>query len=114
MNDAHFSSASPRAVAEADGVDPLVNILSSRRDGAVANAATVLANVAMQEPLRAGLQSHGVTSALLGPLRSANTVVQSKAALTVAATACDVEARTEVRAFADLESLIFPPIGGLL
>ncbi|XP_044916952.1 armadillo repeat-containing protein 3 isoform X19 [Felis catus] len=88
--------ANAKAVAEADGVDPLVNILSSRRDGAVANAATVLANVAMQEPLRAGLQSHGVSSALLGPLRSANTVVQSKAALTVAATACDVEARTEI------------------
>ncbi|XP_078306478.1 armadillo repeat-containing protein 3 isoform X5 [Panthera onca] len=98
--------ANAKAVAEADGVDPLVNILSSRRDGAVANAATVLANVAMQEPLRAGLQSHGVTSALLGPLRSANTVVQSKAALTVAATACDVEARTELRNSGGLEPLV--------
>ncbi|XP_042801038.1 armadillo repeat-containing protein 3 isoform X5 [Panthera leo] len=97
--------ANAKAVAEADGVDPLVTILSSRRDGAVANAATVLANVAMQEPLRAGLQSHGVTSALLGPLRSANTVVQSKAALTVAATACDVEARTELRNSGGLEPL---------
>ncbi|XP_047724394.1 armadillo repeat-containing protein 3 isoform X4 [Prionailurus viverrinus] len=98
--------ANAKAVAEADGVDPLVNILSSRRDGAVANAATVLANVAMQEPLRAGLQSHGVSSALLGPLRSANTVVQSKAALTVAATACDVEARTELRNSGGLEPLV--------
>ncbi|XP_058537687.1 armadillo repeat-containing protein 3 isoform X2 [Neofelis nebulosa] len=98
--------ANAKAVAEADGVEPLVNILSSRRDGAVANAATVLANVAMQEPLRAGLQSHGVTSALLGPLRSANTVVQSKAALTVAATACDVEARTELRNSGGLEPLV--------
>ncbi|XP_040307167.1 armadillo repeat-containing protein 3 isoform X6 [Herpailurus yagouaroundi] len=98
--------ANAKAVAEADGVDPLVSILSSRRDGAVANAATVLANVAMQEPLRAGLQSHGVPSALLGPLRSANTVVQSKAALTVAATACDVEARTELRNSGGLEPLV--------
>ncbi|XP_046922976.1 armadillo repeat-containing protein 3 [Lynx rufus] len=98
--------ANAKAVAEADGVDPLVNILSSRRDGAVANAATVLANVAMQEPLRAGLRSHGVSSALLGPLRSANTVVQSKAALTVAATACDVEARTELRNSGGLEPLV--------
>ncbi|XP_053081361.1 armadillo repeat-containing protein 3 isoform X6 [Acinonyx jubatus] len=98
--------ANAKAIAEADGVDPLVNILSSRRDGAVANAATVLANVAMQEPLRTGLQSHGVSSALLGPLRSANTVVQSKAALTVAATACDVEARTELRNSGGLEPLV--------
>ena len=58
----------------------------------------MLANVAMLEPLRVNLQSHDVMHALISPLRSANTVVQSKAALMVAATACDVEARTEVRA----------------
>ena len=52
--------------------------------------------MAMQEPLRLGIQSHDVMHALLSPLHSANTIVQSKAALAVAATACDVEARTEV------------------
>lgn len=52
--------------------------------------------MAMQEPLRLGIQSHDVVHALLSPLQSANTIVQSKAALTVAATACDAEARTEV------------------
>lgn len=52
--------------------------------------------MAMQEPLRLGIQSHDVMHALLSPLHSANTIVQSKAALTVAATACDAEARTEV------------------
>ena len=52
----------------------------------------------MQEPLRVKMQNHDVMHALLGPLCSANTVVQSKAALMVATTACDVEARTEVRA----------------
>lgn len=85
------------AAAEADAIDPLINILSSKRDGAVANAATVLTNMAIQEPLRAIIQNHEVMHALLGPLRSSNTVVQSTAALTVAATACDVEARIEVR-----------------
>lgn len=85
------------AAAEADAIDPLINILSSKRDGAIANAATVLTNMATQEPLRAIIQNHEVMHALLGPLHSTNTLVQSTAALTVAATACDVEARTEVR-----------------
>lgn len=85
------------AAAEADAIDPLINILSSKRDGAIANAATVLTNMAIQEPLRSVIQSHEVMHALLGPLHSTNTVVQSTAALTVAATACDVEARNEVR-----------------
>lgn len=52
--------------------------------------------MAMQEPLRLSTQSHDVMHALLSPLQSANTVVQSKAALTVAAAACDADARTEV------------------
>ncbi|XP_077752938.1 armadillo repeat-containing protein 3 isoform X3 [Canis aureus] len=94
------------AAAEADGIDPLINILSSNRDGAIANAATVLANMAMQEPLRVKMQNHDVMHALLGPLCSANTVVQSKAALMVATTACDVEARTELRNSGGLEPLV--------
>lgn len=85
------------AAAEANAIDPLINILSSKRDGAIANAATVLTNMAIQEPLRSVIQSHEVMHALLGPLHSTNTVVQSTVALTVAATACDVEARNEVR-----------------
>ncbi|XP_077628592.1 armadillo repeat-containing protein 3 [Crocuta crocuta] len=100
------NTTNANAVAEADGIDPLINILSSTRDGAVANAATVLANLAMQEPLRVNIQSHDVVRALIRPLRSANTVVQSKAALTVAATACDVEARTELRNSGGLEPLV--------
>ncbi|GAB1286000.1 Armadillo repeat-containing protein 3 [Apodemus speciosus] len=95
-----------RAAAEADAIDPLINILSSKRDGAIANAATVLTNMAIQEPLRAIIQNHEVMHALLGPLRSTNTVVQSTAALTVAATACDVEARIELRNCGGLEPLV--------
>ncbi|XP_058388548.1 armadillo repeat-containing protein 3 [Diceros bicornis minor] len=98
--------ANANAVAEADGIDPLINILSSKRDGAIANAATVLTNMAMQEPLRVNIQRQDVMQALIGPLHSANTVVQSKAALTVAATACDVEARTELRNSGGLEPLV--------
>lgn len=55
--------------------------------------------MAVQEPLRLNIQSHNIMHALLSPLHSSNTLVQSKAALTVAATACDVEARMEVRVF---------------
>lgn len=51
----------------------------------------------MQEALRVNIQHHDVMRALISPLRSTNTGVQSKAALTIAATACDAEARTEVR-----------------
>ncbi|KAB0350347.1 hypothetical protein FD754_015204 [Muntiacus muntjak] len=95
-----------QAAAEGDGIDALINTLSSKRDGAIANAATVLTNMAMQEPLRLGIQSHDVMHALLSPLQSANTIVQSKAALTVAATACDADARTELRNAGGLEPLV--------
>ncbi|XP_031507792.1 armadillo repeat-containing protein 3 [Papio anubis] len=100
------NSANANAAAEADGIDPLINVLSSKRDGAIANAATVLTNMAMQEPLRLNIQSHDIMHAIISPLRSANTVVQSKAALAVAATACDVEARTELRNSGGLEPLV--------
>ncbi|XP_017722931.1 PREDICTED: armadillo repeat-containing protein 3 isoform X1 [Rhinopithecus bieti] len=98
--------ANANAAAEADGIDPLINVLSSKRDGAIANAATVLMNMAMQEPLRLNIQNHDIMHAIISPLRSANTVVQSKAALAVAATACDVEARTELRNSGGLEPLV--------
>ncbi|XP_021507924.1 armadillo repeat-containing protein 3 isoform X1 [Meriones unguiculatus] len=100
------SPANANAAAEADAINPLINILSSKRDGAVANAATVLTNMAIQEPLRAIIQNHEIMHALLGPLRSTNTVVQSTAALTVAATACDVEARSQLKNCGGLEPLV--------
>uniref|UniRef100_A0A2K6EP43 Armadillo repeat containing 3 n=1 Tax=Propithecus coquereli TaxID=379532 RepID=A0A2K6EP43_PROCO len=103
------NSINAKAAAEADGIDPLINVLSSKRDGAIVNAATVLTNMATQEPLRVSIQSHDIMHAIISPLHSANTVVQSKAALTVAATACDVEARTEVGVLFNhgIHSLIF-------
>ncbi|XP_045866696.1 armadillo repeat-containing protein 3 isoform X1 [Meles meles] len=100
------NTANANAAAEADAIDPLISVLSSKRDGAIASAATVLANMAMQEPLRVNMQNHDVMHALIGPLRSSNTVVQSKAALLVAATACDVEARTELRNSGGLGPLV--------
>ncbi|XP_011517653.1 armadillo repeat-containing protein 3 isoform X7 [Homo sapiens] len=62
--------------------------------------------MAMQEPLRLNIQNHDIMHAIISPLRSANTVVQSKAALAVTATACDVEARTELRNSGGLEPLV--------
>uniref|UniRef100_A0A8C6RL33 Armadillo repeat containing 3 n=1 Tax=Nannospalax galili TaxID=1026970 RepID=A0A8C6RL33_NANGA len=98
--------ANAKAAAQADAIDPLINVLSSKRDRAIANAATVLTNMAMQEPLRTAIQSHDVMHALVSPLRSTDTVVQSAAALAVAATVCDVEARTELRNCGGLEPLV--------
>ncbi|XP_055449909.1 armadillo repeat-containing protein 3 isoform X2 [Psammomys obesus] len=100
------SPSNANAAAEADAINPLINILSSKRDGAIANAATVLTNMAIQEPLRAIIQNHEIMHALLGPLRSSNTMVQSTAALTVAATACDMEARTQLKNCGGLEPLV--------
>lgn len=54
--------------------------------------------MAMQEPLRLSIQSHGAMSALAEPLRSTNSQVQSRAVLLVAALGCDADARAEVKA----------------
>ncbi|XP_054847461.1 armadillo repeat-containing protein 3 [Eublepharis macularius] len=104
LTTAHLGNAS--AVAEADGIEPLISVLGSKRDGAVASAATVLTNLATQEPLRLNMQSHGIMSALVEPLHSTNSLVQSTAALTVAAVGCDADARTELRNAGGLEPLI--------
>ncbi|XP_065442990.1 armadillo repeat-containing protein 3 isoform X9 [Chrysemys picta bellii] len=103
---ANLTTGSPSnasAVAEAEGIEPLINVLSAKRDGTVANAAAVLTNMAMQEPLR--LSIHGVMNAIVEPLQSTNSLVQSKAALTVAALGCDADARTEVKPGVKLLSL---------
>nr|XP_005302839.1 armadillo repeat-containing protein 3 isoform X2 [Chrysemys picta bellii] len=104
---ANLTTGSPSnasAVAEAEGIEPLINVLSAKRDGTVANAAAVLTNMAMQEPLR--LSIHGVMNAIVEPLQSTNSLVQSKAALTVAALGCDADARTELRIASGLEPLV--------
>ncbi|XP_033021059.1 armadillo repeat-containing protein 3 isoform X2 [Lacerta agilis] len=104
LTTAHPANAS--AVAEADGIEPLINLLSSKRDGVVASAATVLTNLATQEPLRLSIQSHGIMTAIVEPLHSTNSIVQSRAALTVAAVGCDADARTELRNSGGLDPLI--------
>ncbi|KAJ6666739.1 hypothetical protein lerEdw1_020463 [Lerista edwardsae] len=104
LTTAHPNNAS--AVAEADGIEPLIGVLSAKRDGAIASAATVLTNMATQEPLRVSIQSHGIMTAIVEPLHSTNSIVQSRAALTVAAMGCDAEARAELRNSGGLEPLV--------
>ncbi|KAM6338760.1 armadillo repeat-containing protein 3 [Podargus strigoides] len=106
---ANLTASSPSnasAVAEAEGIEPLVKTLNAQSDGAIANAATVLTNLAMQEPFRINIQSCGVMSALAKPLCSTNSQVQSKAAFTVAAFGCDPDARTELRNAGGLGPLV--------
>ncbi|EMP37006.1 Armadillo repeat-containing protein 3 [Chelonia mydas] len=62
--------------------------------------------MATQEPLRFSIQSRGVMNAIVEPLQSTNSLVQSKAALTVAALGCDADARTELRNASGLEPLV--------
>ncbi|KAM9022717.1 armadillo repeat-containing protein 3 [Ara ararauna] len=105
----NLTAASPSnasAVAEAEGIEPLLNTLYAQRDGAIANAATVLTNLAMQEPLRVNIQNHGIMSVLPEPLRSTNSQVQSKAAFAVAVFGCDADARTELRNAGGLGPLV--------
>ncbi|XP_053116677.1 armadillo repeat-containing protein 3 isoform X2 [Hemicordylus capensis] len=104
LTTANPSNAS--AVAEADGIEPLISVLSAKRDGAVASATTVLTNLATQEPLRLNIQSHGIMTAIVKPLSSTNSIVQSRAALTVAAICCDIDARIELRNAGGLEPLV--------
>uniref|UniRef100_A0A8B9BFZ9 Armadillo repeat containing 3 n=1 Tax=Anser brachyrhynchus TaxID=132585 RepID=A0A8B9BFZ9_9AVES len=106
---ANLTTASPSnssAVAEAEGIEPLVKTLNAQRDGAVANAAAVLTNMATQEPLRLSVQSHGAMSALTEPLRSTSSPVQSRAGLAVAALGCDADARAELRNAGGLGPLV--------
>uniref|UniRef100_A0A8B9NL45 Armadillo repeat containing 3 n=1 Tax=Accipiter nisus TaxID=211598 RepID=A0A8B9NL45_9AVES len=106
---ASLTAASPSnasAVAEAEGIEPLVNTLNAQRDGAIANAATVLTNLATQEPFRINIQSCGIMSMLVKPLRSTSSQVQSKAAFAVAAFGCDADARTELRNAGGLGPLV--------
>uniref|UniRef100_A0A8C8BQ63 Armadillo repeat containing 3 n=1 Tax=Otus sunia TaxID=257818 RepID=A0A8C8BQ63_9STRI len=106
---ANLTAASPSnasAVAEAEGIEPLVNTLNAQRDGAIANAATVLTNLAMQQPLRVNIQSCGIMSVLEEPLRSTNSQVESKAAFAVATFGCDADARTELRNAGGLGPLV--------
>ncbi|KAM9646928.1 armadillo repeat-containing protein 3 [Morphnus guianensis] len=106
---ANLTAASPSnasAVAEAEGIEPLVNTLNAQRDGAIANAATVLTNLATQEPFRINIQSCGIMSVLAKPLCSTSSQVQSKAAFAVAAFGCDADARTELRNAGGLGPLV--------
>ncbi|XP_010173796.1 armadillo repeat-containing protein 3 [Antrostomus carolinensis] len=100
------SPSNASAVAEAEGIEPLVNTLNTQRDGAIANAATVLTNLAVQDTFRLKIQSHGVMSALAELLRSTNSQVQSKAAFAVAEFGCDAAARTELRNAGGLGPLV--------
>lgn len=74
-----------------------MNTLKAQRDGAISNAIAVLTNLSLQEPSRVSIQSRGIMSALVEPLRSTNSQVQSKAAFAVAAFGCDADARAEVK-----------------
>ncbi|NWI91118.1 ARMC3 protein, partial [Pitta sordida] len=100
------SRGNASAVAEAEGIEPLVNTLNAQRDGAIVNAVTVLTTLAMQGPSGVSIQSRGIMSALTEPLRSTNSQVQSKAAFAVAAFACDAVARTELRDAGGLGPLV--------
>nr|XP_030120380.3 armadillo repeat-containing protein 3 isoform X2 [Taeniopygia guttata] len=105
----NLTTASPRnasVIAESEGIVPVMNTLNAQRDGAISNAIAVLTNLSLQEPSRVSIQSHGIMSALVGPLRSTNSQVQSKAAFAVAAFGCDADARTELRNVGGLGPLV--------
>lgn len=93
-------------VQSLNGIEPLINCLVDSREEAVANAACVLTNLAQIEALRVDAQNKGVVRALIEPLNSKNTMVQSKTALAVAAYVCDAESRENFRLSDGLTPLI--------
>ena len=78
------------------GIEHLINILGDTCEAAIANAACTLTNMATDEAYRADIVNTGVVAALIEPLKSDNTAVQSKTALAVAAFVNDAETRTQV------------------
>ncbi|XP_048417175.1 armadillo repeat-containing protein 3 isoform X3 [Stegostoma tigrinum] len=100
------NSSNASAVFDAEGVEPLVKLLTEPVDGIVINAAATITNLALQEPIRASIQNCGAMTAIVEPLKSTNTSVQSKAALLVASLACDVIGRAELRNVGGLEPLV--------
>ncbi|PVD34217.1 hypothetical protein C0Q70_05483 [Pomacea canaliculata] len=88
------------------GLDLLIAALGDLREEVIANVACVLTNIAQDETLRMEAISKGVVTALVDPLRSSNTNVQSKAALAVSAFTCDADARAEFRESGGLEPLV--------
>ncbi|KAM4705175.1 armadillo repeat-containing protein 3 [Rhinophrynus dorsalis] len=106
---ANLTTACPNnasAVAEAEGVGALINLLTDKSDGVIINACTVLINMAAQEELRLSIQTHGVMQALVEALHSTNNIVLNKTALTVAVVACDADARTKLRNAGGLVPLV--------
>ncbi|KAL4230819.1 Armadillo repeat-containing protein 3 [Mactra antiquata] len=89
-----------------NGIEPLINCLVDTREEAVANSACVLTNLAQIEVLRNDAQSKGVVRALIEPLNSRNTTVQSKTALAVAAFVCDADSRETFRLSDGLTPLV--------
>ncbi|XP_070564902.1 armadillo repeat-containing protein 3-like isoform X2 [Ptychodera flava] len=92
-------------LVEQKGVEPLISLLGDTKEGAQANAAVVLTNMASDEIMRNDIQSKGIVSALTSPLLSKNVIVQSKAALAIAAFVCDADSRTELRNSGGLAAL---------
>ena len=83
-------------VARHHGIDPLVSLLSDQRELAVAYAAITLTNMAPDEHLRMLIHNAGVVQALVDPLFSTNTMVQSKVSVAIGAFVCDADARAGV------------------
>ncbi|XP_074650808.1 armadillo repeat-containing protein 3-like [Tubulanus polymorphus] len=92
-------------VLHKNGIEPLINLLADQRETVVANAACVLTNMSVDEQMRAEIQRLGVVSAVILPLKSQSYIVQSKAALAVAAFASDANARQDFGLSNGLEPL---------
>ncbi|XP_041358509.1 armadillo repeat-containing protein 3-like isoform X2 [Gigantopelta aegis] len=100
------NSTNCQEVMNLNGVEPLINILSGQREEAVGNAASALTNMAPDEVIRTEALAKGIVTALIDPLKSGNTFVQSKAALAVSAFVCDSNSRTEFRLGGGAEPLV--------
>ncbi|KAI0234081.1 Armadillo repeat-containing protein 3 [Lamellibrachia satsuma] len=88
------------------GVESLILLLADTRELVAAYAAVVLTNMTRDEYMRTEMNRCGVMTALIEPLKSVNTVLQSKAALAIAGFVCDAAARELLREHNGIEPLV--------
>uniref|UniRef100_A0A8C9SM48 Armadillo repeat containing 3 n=1 Tax=Scleropages formosus TaxID=113540 RepID=A0A8C9SM48_SCLFO len=100
------SQLNTHAVYEAQGNEPLLQLIQRGKAEEVVHAAAVITNMAAHERLRADILVHGGMQSFAGLLQSADPCVLAAASLAVAALACDSDGRTQFRNTGGLVSLV--------
>lgn len=102
----HSNQLNILAVYEAGGQEQLIPLLKEECPETVASSAATLSNMAVLEDIRYSILSQNALPALVRPLMSTDSKVQTNTALCVAVLACDTASRTEFKNAGGLPPLI--------